>query len=75
MWLSVLLGWVGVRWFGSGMGWVWTGFDLSSALASFPVWSIYAKRIDEWVSTNAGAGTFPWRLRPSIIELTAHHHP
>jgi Na+-driven multidrug efflux pump len=37
MWLLVFLAWVGVRWFDAGMGWVWTGFLLTSAPASFLV--------------------------------------
>lgn len=36
--LSVFLAWVGVRWFDAGMRWVWSGFVLTSAPASFLMW-------------------------------------
>jgi multidrug resistance protein, MATE family len=48
MWLSVFLAWVGVRWFDAGMGWVWTGFVLTSAPASILVWRIFRRRIDDY---------------------------
>ena len=48
MWLSVFLAWVGVRWFDAGMGWVWTGFVLTSAPAAFFVWWIFRQRIGEY---------------------------
>ena len=48
MWLSVFLAWVGVRWFDAGMGWVWTGFVLTSAPAAFVVWWIFRQRIGEY---------------------------
>jgi putative MATE family efflux protein len=48
LWLSVLLAWVGVRWFDAGMGWVWTGFVITSAPASFLVWWIFRQRIGEY---------------------------
>ena len=48
MWLSVFLAWIGVRWFDAGMGWVWTGFVLTSAPASILVWSIFRKRIGDY---------------------------
>ena len=47
MWLSVLLAWIGVRWFDAGMGWVWTGFVLTSAPASILVWRIFRQRISD----------------------------
>src|SRR5215203_2212191 len=48
MWLSVFLAWVGVRWFDAGMGWVWTGFVLTSAHASILMWWIFRQRIGEY---------------------------
>ena len=48
MWLSVLLAWFGVRWFDAGMGWVWTGFVLTSAPASILVWWIFRQRISDY---------------------------
>ena len=48
MWLSVLLAWIGVRWFDAGMGWVWTGFVLTSAPASILVWWIFRQRISDY---------------------------
>jgi multidrug resistance protein, MATE family len=48
MWLSVLLAWIGVRWFEAGMGWVWTGFVLTSAPASMLVWWIFRQRISDY---------------------------
>ena len=48
MWLSVLLAWIGVRWFDAGMGWVWTGFVLTSAPASLLSWWLFRQRIGEY---------------------------
>ncbi len=48
MWLSVLLAWIGVRWFDAGMGWVWTSFVLTSAPASILVWRMFRQRIGEY---------------------------
>jgi MATE family multidrug resistance protein len=48
MWLSVFLAWIGVRWFDAGMGWVWTGFVLTSAPASILVWWIFRQRITDY---------------------------
>jgi multidrug resistance protein, MATE family len=48
MWLSVLLAWIGVRWFDAGMGWVWTGFVLTSAPASILMWWMFRQRIGEY---------------------------
>jgi MATE family multidrug resistance protein len=48
MWLSVLLAWIGVRWFDGGMGWVWTGFVLTSAPAAILVWWIFRQRISDY---------------------------
>jgi multidrug resistance protein, MATE family len=48
MWLSVLLAWIGVRWFDAGMGWVWTGFVVTSAPASILVWWIFRQRVTDY---------------------------
>jgi putative MATE family efflux protein len=48
MWLSVLLAWIGVRWFDAGMGWVWTAFVLTSAPASILMWWIFRQRIGDY---------------------------
>ena len=48
MWLSVLLAWIGVRWFDAGMGWVWTGFVLTSAPSSMLMWWIFRQRITDY---------------------------
>ncbi len=48
MWLSVLLAWIGVRWFDAGMGWVWTGFVLTSAPASALVWWMFRQRVEDY---------------------------
>jgi multidrug resistance protein, MATE family len=60
MWLSVFLAWIGVRWFDAGMGWVWTGFVLTSAPASALVWWIFRHRISDYE-----------RGRRELPELTA----
>jgi multidrug resistance protein, MATE family len=54
MWLSVLLAWIGVRWFGAGMGWVWTGFVLTSAPAAILVWWIFRQRISDYERGRRG---------------------
>ena len=61
MWLSVFLAWIGVRWFDAGMGWVWTGFVLTSAPASALVWWIFRRRISDYE-----------RGRRELPELTAN---
>ena len=48
MWLSVLLAWIGVRWFDAGMGWVWSGFVVTSAPASRVRWWIFRQRISDY---------------------------
>jgi MATE family multidrug resistance protein len=63
MWLSVLLAWIGVRWFDAGMGWVWTGFVLTSAPASILVWWMFRQRIGEYE-----------RGRRDLPEVTAAVH-
>ena len=48
MWLSVLLAWIGVRWFDAGLGWVWTGFVVTSAPAGILMWWIFRQRIGDY---------------------------
>ncbi len=48
MWLSVLLAWIGVRFFGAGMGWVWSAFVLTSAPASLLMLWIFRERITDY---------------------------
>jgi membrane protein implicated in regulation of membrane protease activity len=72
MWLSVLLAWIGVRWFDAGMGWVWTAFVLTSAPASILVWWMFRQRIREY---ERGRRELQWRPPPSVIEPVSHHHP
>ncbi len=48
MWLSVLLAWIAVRWFGSGLETVWFGFVLTTAPASILMWWAYRRRIGEF---------------------------
>jgi MATE family multidrug resistance protein len=45
MWLSVLLAWIAVRWFGGGLGWVWMSFVLTTSPASLLMWWAYRRRI------------------------------
>ena len=48
MWLSVLLAWIGVRFFGAGMSWVWSAFVLTSAPASLLMLWIFRERITDY---------------------------
>ncbi len=48
MWLSVLIAWIAVRWFGSGLGTVWFAFVLTTAPASVLMWWAYRRRIAEF---------------------------
>jgi Na+-driven multidrug efflux pump len=50
MWLSVLLAFIGVRWFGAGLGWVWLAFVLTSAPASLLMWWIFRRRVSNYES-------------------------
>jgi len=50
IWLSVLLGWIGVRWFGGGLGWVWVAFGLVTTPAAILMWFIFRRRIGEYES-------------------------
>jgi MATE family multidrug resistance protein len=56
MWLSVLIAWIAVRWFGAGLGTVWFGFVLTTAPASVLMWWIYRRRI---VDFEQGRREFP----------------
>ncbi len=62
MWLSVLLAWIGVRWFDAGMGWVWSGFVVTSAPASLLTWWIFRQRISDY---ERGRRDLP-ELTPSL---------
>ncbi len=48
MWLSVLLAWIGVRFFDAGMGWVWSCFVVTSAPASLLMWWIFRRRVADY---------------------------
>jgi Na+-driven multidrug efflux pump len=50
MWLSVLLAFIGVRWFDAGLGWVWLAFVLTSAPASLLMWWIFRQRVTNYES-------------------------
>ena len=50
MWLSVLLAWIGVRWFDAGLGWVWIGFGLVTIPAALLMWWIFRRRSDDYIS-------------------------
>ena len=56
MWLSVLIAWIAVRWFGAGLGTVWFGFVLTTAPASLLMWWAYRRRIGEF---EQGRREFP----------------
>ncbi|MGH2615496.1 MAG: MATE family efflux transporter [Thermomicrobiales bacterium] len=48
MWVSVLIAWVAVRWFGGGLGMVWLAFVLTTAPASVLMWWAYRRRIGDF---------------------------
>jgi MATE family multidrug resistance protein len=48
MWLSVLIAWITVRWFGAGLGTVWLGFVATTAPASLLMWWAYRRRIADF---------------------------
>src|SRR5829696_2584504 len=56
MWLSVLIAWIAVRWFGAGLGMVWFAFFLTTAPASLLMWWVYRRRIAEF---EQGRREFP----------------
>ena len=48
MWLSVLLAWIGVRWYAGGMTWVWVSFVLTSIPASILMYVVVRRRIGDF---------------------------
>ncbi|MDQ3225962.1 MAG: MATE family efflux transporter, partial [Chloroflexota bacterium] len=56
MWLSVLLAWIGVRFFDAGMGWVWSCFVVTSTPASLLMWWIFRRRVGDY---EAGRRALP----------------
>jgi multidrug resistance protein, MATE family len=48
MWLSVLLAWIGVRWFDGGLGWVWLAFVITTTPAAILMWWIFARRVRDY---------------------------
>ena len=48
MWLAVLIAYIAVRNFGSGLGTVWFGFVLTTAPASVLMWWAYRRRIADF---------------------------
>ncbi len=50
MWLSVLLAWIGIRYFGAPFPWVWVSFGLITAPAAILMWWIFRRRIGEYES-------------------------
>lgn len=48
MWLSVLLAYVAVRWFGGGLGAVWFSFVLTTSPASVLMWRAFRRRIADY---------------------------
>ena len=56
MWLSVLIAWIAVRWFGAGLGTVWFAFVLTTAPASLLMWWVYRRRIADF---EQGRREFP----------------
>jgi Na+-driven multidrug efflux pump len=48
MWLTVLIAWIAVRWFGGGLGTVWFAFVLTTAPASVLMWWAYRRRIADF---------------------------
>jgi multidrug resistance protein, MATE family len=63
MWLSVLIAWIAVRWFGAGLGMVWFAFFLTTAPASLLMWWVYRRRIAEFEQG-----------RRQILDLSATAH-
>ncbi|MFN8590760.1 MAG: MATE family efflux transporter [Thermomicrobiales bacterium] len=48
IWLAVLLGWVGVKWFDAGIGWVWFAFVLTTGPVAIIAWWSFRKRLMEY---------------------------
>ena len=64
MWLSVLLAWIGVRWFGGGLGWVWTAFVLTTTPAALLMWWMFRGRVSAYISGR--------RELPAVTESFGH---
>ena len=64
IWLSVILAWIGVRWFDGGMGWVWSAFVITSAPASVLMFRFVRNRIAEYEHGR--------RALPEIAPATGH---
>lgn len=64
MWLSVLIAYVAVRWFGGGLGAVWFSFVFTTAPASLLMWRAFRRRIADYEQ-----GRHEW---PVIGEVSAH---
>jgi putative MATE family efflux protein len=48
IWLAVILGWIGVRWFGGGLGWIWLAFSFTTAPASLLIWWVFRRRVGDY---------------------------
>lgn len=64
MWLSVLFGWIGVHFFGAGLGWIWIAFGLVTTPASLLMFSVFRRRIGQYQSGQ--------RKLPETTESFAH---
>ncbi|MGH2602545.1 MAG: MATE family efflux transporter [Dehalococcoidia bacterium] len=64
MWLSVLLAWIGVRWFDGGLGWVWLAFVLTTTPAALLMWTVFRRRVGEYESGR--------RELPTVTAVAAH---
>lgn len=64
MWLAVLIAYVVVRWFGGGLGSVWSAFVLTTTPAAILMWFAYRRRIGEYESGR--------RAFPEVTPLAAH---
>jgi Na+-driven multidrug efflux pump len=48
MWLAVLLAWIGVKFYGAGLGWVWSAFVITTSPAAFLMWWIFRQRVTDY---------------------------
>jgi putative MATE family efflux protein len=64
IWMAVLLAWVGVKWFGLGLGWVWIGFALTTSPAAFLILWIFRQRISDYQTGR--------RDLPELTGMAAH---
>ena len=62
MWLSVLVAWIAVRWFGGGLGWVWFSFVLTTSPASVLMWRAFRGRIGDYEQ-----GRREWPVVPAAV--------